>query len=490
MKVKPVSFICLAFLMLGLSGNCQKESNSQIPEIRQGEMLPKIDSDEELSMQLKYIPNLIISIPWGNQEHSIPHTAYEKVSLSGMFTGQSKRKIRPVYPIRLDQDENLYLIFDSPQGAAPSERKYRLMRFNNQGNLTDEFDINLNADSIERWQILDFHPDHQGGVYLLEVLGTTQHQLFHRLRRVNSQSQEIWSKKEILNYRDLDFYKLAGKLEYLIAPDRDSLYLPTRYPKQGLASFDVNTGDIISANQWNESASKLTITSSHEVYYSRILDDASRKRHVLIRQNLSNGNREVIESEIQYLHDLAGVDAEGKIYPRIHNGIARLSDQGKLEWQQSIYGIVVRSEDQHIFICSRADRVENTVILEVEQYDSSGNKIKKFTFQLPEQQLQVKGDLPRLISVDQKSRFYFYGGETDHQAGTLFVFSSEDQLPKIQSLAETDPEGFPLFNKVNQELLQIESQVGSPNMFEIDSLGHVYIPLSDPQGFKVIRLQP
>ncbi len=380
-------------------------------------------------------------------------------------------------------------MFDIPQMVQPSERKYRLMRFNSQGHLSHQFDINLDRNNIGRWQIIDFRPDHQGGIYLLEVLETNQQELFHRLRRVDSQGHEIWSKKAPLNYQDLDFDNLAGKFEYLIAPDRNSLYLPTRYPQQGLASFNVSNGEIDSVYKWEESPSQLTITSSQEVYYSHFLDEAAGERIILVKRNLINDHRDIIECDIQFLHNLAGIDAEGNIYPRLDSEIARLSAQGKLEWKQDIDGLVVRKEDRHIFIGSKAEIIDNMVILEVDHYDTSGNKLQKITFQIPKQQLQFQEVIPRLISVDIESNFYFYTGEKNNQAGTLLIYNSEEKLQKFQSLNEIDEQGFPLFDKVNQEILPIESQVAASNMFEIDRLGYIYIPLSDPEGFKVIRLQ-
>ncbi|AFZ25548.1 hypothetical protein Cylst_3398 [Cylindrospermum stagnale PCC 7417] len=159
---------------------------------------------------------------------------------------------------------------------------------------------------------------------------------------------------------------------------------------------------------------------------------------------MTSDKREVIESKIQYLHNLAGVDAKGNIYPRIYDGIVRLSPTGEVEWKQEIHGIFVREEDNHIFVCSRADVVNNVVILKVEHYDYSGKKIQTISFKLPEEQLPIKEDTPRLVSVDKTSMFYFYAGETERQGGTLFVYSLDGKLQTTTSLKKTDVNGFPL----------------------------------------------
>ncbi len=441
-------------------------------------------------MSLTYSPYLAFSVPWGSDAGSIPHIAYETVSLSGMVMPASKRRIRPLYAIRLDQQRNLHVLFDVPQGAAPAERQYRLMRFDNQGNFINQLDISIEAQNIRMWHIVDFQPDHQDGLYLLEVLETNQGEMVHRLRRLNPLGDELWTRTAPLNYRELDFENLAGKFEYLIVPDQDTLFLPTRYPEQGLGRFDVSTGKLISVHKWDGPSTRITAGLPNEVYYSGFVDDALGQRYVLVRQNVISGYRSIIESEIQALQDLAGVDAFGNIYPRIFEGIARLSATGELEWQGHVYGVVARADDNHLFVGSRVDREETTINLEVEHYDNSGNKLETLHFELPREQLPIPEDIPRLVAVDSKSMFYLHTGETDRQGGTMFVFTSEGHLQTILPLNETDSSGQPLFDKVNQHLLPIESRVGSPSMFEVDQLGNVYIPLSDPEGFKVVRLQP
>lgn len=443
-------------------------------------------------MQLSYRPFLALTVPWGQGAKSIPPVEYEKVSLSGRFITESKRMMRPVYAIRIDQDGNLYFLYETTQEKKSSMQKYRLMSFNNQGDSINQFDFIVNAQNVGTWRILDFSPDHQNGVYLLEFLETQDGTLTYRLRRLNQQGLELWVRSGSLNHKAVDFSHFEGKFEYLIVPDKNALYLPARYPQRGLAGFDVSTGKMLSVYDWDEPSDKLTMGPSGEIYYSRLLDDVSGKRHALIKRELIKGKREVIESEIQFLHDLAGVDADGAIYPRIHDGISRLSSTGQVEWKQHIHGLVVRADDEHVFICSRAEVVDNNVVLEVDHYDTSRTTKQTLIFQMPEKHLSDKGDfnLPRLVNVDTKSLFYFHAGETDYQGGTLFTFTVKGQLQSILSLNESDAGGQPVFDKVNQHLLPIETRVGSPSMFEVDQFGNVYIPLSDSKGFKVIRLQP
>ncbi|AFZ25549.1 hypothetical protein Cylst_3399 [Cylindrospermum stagnale PCC 7417] len=256
------SFICLSLLIFCLSGSYEQKQklNTNVPK-SSNSVIPQI-SNKESSIQLNYIPKLTWSIPWGNDIKSIPQRPYENMPLSGKFITKSRRMIRPVYSIRLDKNKNLYILFEVPQETEPDERKYRVMRFNSQGNFIDQLDLSVNANSIDRWDIVDFYPDHQNGIYLLEILETNQHKLSHRLRRINSQGKDIWVKQGELNYQKLDFPSFAGKFESLIAPDENSLYLPVRSPKQGLASFDVATGEILAVYNWDEPSDKLTISSA------------------------------------------------------------------------------------------------------------------------------------------------------------------------------------------------------------------------------------
>jgi hypothetical protein len=440
-------------------------------------------------MKVNYSPKLYISLPWGEGSLSIPHGPYPRLSLSGRFITDSPRMIRPLFGVRIDKKHNLYVLFEIPQGASATDKKYRALCFNENGDFTHQLEFTANTPG-DTWQIVDFAADHQGGLYVLDFFETPQRELRHQLRRINAQGREVWHRVGQADQQRVDFQNFAGWFEYLLVPDENTLLLPTRNPQEGLASFDVNTGEVLTIYRWEEPAGKLVAGSAHEVYYGRYLEDTSGRRQVVIKRDLSTHDREVIESQVQYLHDLAGVDADGNIYPRIHQGITRISPSGELEWQQLIYGLVVQQESQEIFICSRAEVVEKMMVFDVHQYSPSGAFMQMLTFRLSEGELPKGQNSPHLIGVDTASQFYFYAGETEHQGGTLFVFNQAGELIRTLPLHETDSNGQPIFDKVNQALLPIEVQTGPPHLIEVDPSANIYLPLSDPQGFKVIRLQP
>jgi hypothetical protein len=440
-------------------------------------------------MEINYSPRLLISVPWDDNSQGIPYTPYEKASLSGMFIHGASRLVRPLFGIRIDRDGNGYIAFDVPQMAEPSLRKFRIFVFDKEGRISNSFDLRLDAPNISLWQIIDFRPDHEGGIFLLELLETKQGKLLYRLRRSDGQAKILWEKFGSLSLKSLDFQSLQGRFEEIITPDRYSLFLPARYPQQGLAQFDIVTGELCSLYVFDELYDKLTMDHACRVYYSLLLSDASRARHVLVRFDIYKKSREVIESEVQYLHNLAGVDDAGRIYPRIHSGIARLAPNGRLQWQLNISSIVVRSEDRHIFICNSAEVKGNAAVFTVDHFDEHGKEIEQLTFSLTTQDLPTNGEPFRLVYVTRAPLYYFYAGETDHQGGTMFVFDGDGSLQKRMHLEGND-ENNDGFKMVNDYLLPIESRTGSPNTFEIDGSGSIYIPLSDPEGFTVIRLTP
>lgn len=381
-----------------------------------------------------------------------------------MDLGGSRRTVRPVFRIRVDDAGRGYLLFDTPQNAASAERRYHLLRFEPDGSFAEQYAFDGNASGVRTWQIMDFAPDHRGGLYLLELLERDSGELLRRLRRLDAQGNEAWAREGDLDLQALDFERLAGKLESVLAPDADSLYLPSRYPHSGLARLDPADGSVATTYSWDEPSDKLTIGPSGDVYYSRMLDEG----RVIVRRNPTSGDRVQIEPDLQAWDDLAGVDAQGDVYVRTDDGLARLSPAGSTEWQESVHGAVVRAADRHVFIGRGGPAVDH--------YDESGDPVETLTFSGA-----LDGEAPDLVAVD--GTFSFYGGETNRDGGTLATFDADGRLQSVESLG-------PSFDRVNRELAPIETRTGPAGMLEVDRSGNVYVPLSDPEGFKVLRLQP
>jgi hypothetical protein len=74
-----------------------------------------------------------------------------------------------------------------------------------------------------------------------------------------------------------------------------------------------------------------------------------------------------------------------------------------------------------------------------------------------------------------------YSGETELSAGQLLIFDAQGHLVEHTSLANDG------FENVNDRLLPIESRLGPASTLEIDRQGNVYVPLADPEGFKILR---
>jgi hypothetical protein len=86
----------------------------------------------------------------------------------------------------------------------------------------------------------------------------------------------------------------------------------------------------------------------------------------------------------------------------------------------------------------------------------------------------MEGGAWKLIHVDEQERYAIFGGEEPGQAGTLLVYSSNGKLEE----RITPP----------PDLLPVESTLENHSFWEVDARGRVYLPVLDPQGFKVIRL--
>jgi hypothetical protein len=430
---------------------------------------------------------LLFSAHWGSESRSIPLGPVERLPLSSTFITDSRRLVRPVFQLRPDENGEVLFLFEATSRVQPT-RAFRLFAGTVDGEVRPRFDIEVDLAGVVDWHILDFVSDRSGGIYVLELLGLADTRMGYRLRRLDQQGREVWSRHGRVNHQRLAFDDFEGKFDYLLA-NGSSLYLPAVPPQQGIAGIDPASGQTTAVEEWDEPYDRVTLGPRDDVYYARLLVEDSQQRHVLIRRDLRSGGRQVIQPDIRYLLNLAGVDRSGCIYARQPNGIARLGPDGRLQWRQFVYGVVTRAASREVFVCNRCASSGDVVELDVVRCGAGVPQGPVRTFKAPRSAVPDTGEPLRLAGVDADFNWYFYAGESEHNGGTLFEFNDNADLRSVRSLAESGANGDPSFDAVNSRLFPIESETGPPDMFEVDERGNVYIPVSDAEGFKVVRFE-
>ncbi|MGA1870235.1 MAG: hypothetical protein ACMUJM_16985 [bacterium] len=437
---------------------------------------------------MNYYCKLILTVPWGSDKESIPAAPVHLAHPIGGSAPTSKRYIRPHYGVRIDNQGHVYILFPVPQNAEPDERKYRLFQFNHEGSLINSFDLAHGLKKIQIWHIYDFSPDNEGGIYVLEFIQTKKGKQLQRLRKFNAKGKEQWERKGEFSVKKVDFNKFSGKFNRICASDKNTLFLPAQYPHRGMAQLNTSNGKTIKVYEWEEYPERVTIGPDNNVYSALFIKDKGNNKIVLLRYNFKTGAREIVESEIQSLQNLAGIDCSGAVYSRIYNGIARISPKGKLQWKQSLYGIVVREEENEIFLCSNVTMENNKLELSIERYNKKGELVQTYRCECEKNQLVKGKDVPRFIHIDNKKRFYFHSGETPHDPGIMAIFAHDGTIEETISLSDKTDDTT-LFDNLNNRLLPIESNTVNDTI-EVDSSGRVYVPISDPNGFKVVCFEP
>lgn len=430
-------------------------------------------------------PCVVFAATW-DVDGPLPPVVAERQVVSALPGPSSKRLVRPVPAVRVDRSGRLAVLAEVPGPEGGPQPAYRLVGVDTTGAVAGWSAVAPDAGYVSGWHVLDFQPDQCGGVYLLEVLQGPSQEFEHRLRRVGPDGDTVWFRRGPLNTRVLDFTELAGKFERLLVPDDDSVYLASRYPVQGLARFDAESGDLVTTYDMEEPHDHLTLDAAHWAYYSRMLDEGGPPRLVVIRRSLETGEREVIEPETALFTDLAGVDEAGNLFARLPGGLVRLTPAGRVSWRFDPHGIVVRAEDRHLFLIRHASSDNGRATVTIEHRRTDGTALGAVTVEIGAE-LAKPGVVPDLVDVDAEGTATLYAGETQECPGVRYIVDAGGTLVDVAPLAGPD-EDEALWDRVNEELLPVESRVAGASAFQVDAGGRVYVPLSDPVGYRVVRL--
>ena len=168
-----------------------------------------------------------------------------------------------------------------------------------------------------------------------------------------------------------------------------------------------------------------------------------------------------------------GVDASPDVYAWRECRVARISFDGRISPIAEFDNIVVRSNDQAVFSSRLRVDGERALVVQVHRGSPPGGP-DSLDLRLPQD--VSGGHAWELIHVDEQEQYYVYGGEEPARVGTLLIYESDGSLKETISPPV--------------DLLTLESRLANYSFWQVDSLGRVYVPVTDASGLKVVRLIP
>ncbi|MCW2903491.1 MAG: hypothetical protein JWO67_5756 [Streptosporangiaceae bacterium] len=333
----------------------------------------------------------------------------------------------------------------------------------------------VTADTTVRlagWRVVDFHPDGEGGLHLLEFLDDADGGWLNRLRHVDAAGATTWSRQGKVDFHHTEPDGLVGVYTGLHRTGDGRLWLVPRATTAGLLAIDPATGRTLSAARLDADIANLVISASDEAIYARMVERHGRRVQVLARTDLKTGRTTLGEPATVPILDLAGVDHRGHVYSRTGDGIAALDPVGNPLWLLRPRGAVVVPDTGHVVIAYGGEAPDELLLV---GHDRDG--IPGPTWSLPLEAV-LEGRTTKavsLVGVQDGPRFVLHVGGSAAIPGRLVVVDAEGR-----TLAhEDDPES------VSRELERRESRIDVTQSV-VTSDGAILIPLSDPEGYRIL----
>jgi hypothetical protein len=375
--------------------------------------------------------------PWGGPDGV--NEVLEDYPSFGEMSSEQMRMVRVPPRIRLGADGRLHALAEAPG---------TVHHFDAHGRLAGRTSIPRD-DPASR--ISDFVVGPDDSVYLLERIASDD-----RMRKVGSTGDVAWSR-----IGPITEDRLGARFNRLLFDENFRLFATAPGEWGVLAEIDPASGRTVRVLASGVDSDEVFMDSAGRLQ-SIVYLPTTRQRG-LATFELASGRAQTIpfdDDAYGWLTWPLGVDAWSNVYGWKDGEIARVAPDGGVQIVAAFDGAAV-SPDGSVHTSHR----DWPLALRVE-----GHRTGPTTLLVPE------GPHWRLIHVDGQGRLYVFGGEAPGSRGTLLVYSRDGQLEQTQ----TPP----------PDLLPLESRLDSPRNWRVGQDGRIYIPLTDGEGFKVLRLRP
>lgn len=395
---------------------------------------------------------------WGEGQEEIPLQWVTKP----FYGGSLPRPLRPVFALRPAAENDLLIMASLEDEPTPSRRFVRRYR-----GRTSWLTVSPDTDRPVGWHVVDFQPDGQGGIHLLEFIGPGGRRPTNRVRHVDGSGATTWSRTGSVSPQVTDPTHLAGLFSQLQRPAGAPLWVIPRQTSAGMLALDPETGDIEAVPALDADISNLVITPDHKAIYARMIDTDGDARLMLATTDLTTSQTNRVSFPDAPLRDLAGRDSSGKLYARTIDGIIRLAPR----WELRLRGAVLDPHTGRLTVAYGTDEPDRLLIAD-HQPGGAPDQI------WPLYRRGLGSSFVTLIDIEPGPRFVFHVNGSARRAGRTVTF---DEHGGLQPVDVTDD--------AYEQLRQRESRLDLIGI-AITLDGCILAPLSGPDGHSVLRFRP
>jgi hypothetical protein len=415
---------------------------------------------------------LLVSIPWGNKEGEISPAFFCYPNFNDILPEQRRRVYAP-HRFSLDVKRGVHVLSNDKCNLL-GEIDGNIVHFSPSGDFSGKTSIPKDLDDFKYRQIADFSVDADENCFLLEHFGIDNYS-YQRLLKMDREGNVIWQINELASKGVFDCHKIEGDLEKVLIDRESNLYLTFTSRKDVLARVNSETGEIMEMIRVENAGNNVFINEDGSIM-SVVYFEKQRRRGLSMLSPSSRVEKFTIGGSELFglLLFPFGTDNHLNCYiykvPNVyeHPAVVKISFAGHVVDQQNIKDIAVRSGDNAIFTGCSDD--SNMVIF---GYFQDGS-IRRRVIEFPDVYSSLRASNRKLINVDDSDKYYISAGEQPGDIDVLLVFSEDGEL--LEEIRHPE------------DLLGIESTLQPYSYWKVDGDGNIYLPITDPGGFKIVRL--
>ncbi len=415
--------------------------------------------------------DILVSIPWGEGPDKVQPRLLDYPNFS-LVAPEQMRKVYAPLRVRLDGKNGIHLLNDDNRDVEDEYRLY-VTHFGPDGTLRGRTPLPGSRPETENRRIVDFAVDEDSNSYVLESF--KEGDVFHnRLFKLNEDGDVVWEVKGLRTQDTCDFAKLTGEFTKLLIDSQSRLYLTCGTNPHLLARIEDDTGAVLETYSTSQIGDKAFMDGHGRVIGVAYFPEENRRG--LSSFDPSSGEERITMGSGETYGLLLypfGVDDDMNIYvyrlPRQEetSAIVKISFEGEVVHTEPLKDALVRPEDNTIF----THYYQNETV-EISAYDQDGER-RQWSFSLPEAYRSGRPESQKLIRADHRNRFYIFTGEGPGVPGKLLILSEDGNLEE-ETASSSD-------------LLSLESTLQHFSHWQVDGEGRVYLPITGPDGFKIVR---